>query len=178
MESIYKTCPSFETRSFIIRLVDKRDANDLLTCYSDLKAQELFNDDNCLVDFNIYTVDKMKQYIDVWRDAYDKEEYIRFAVIDKLYGKAVGTIEMFGMIGKYKTDIGILRIDLASNYEKELVLKEILDVCIFNFYILFGVKTIATKAIDKASSRINVLTESGFSEKEFKGRQYYYLRSQ
>ena len=176
MESIYKNCPTFETRSFIIRLVDKRDANDLLSCYSDLKSQELFNDDNCPMDFNIFTIDKMKQYIGVWLNAYDQEEYIRFSIIDKLYGKAIGTIEMFGMVGKYKTDTGVLRIDLSSNYEKEFLLKEIVDVCIINFYMLFGVKTIATKAIDKASCRINVLTESGFSKKEFKGRNHYYIR--
>ena len=178
MENIYKNCPSFETRSFIIRLIDKRDANDLLSCYSDLKAQEVFNHDNCPVDFNIFTIDKMKQYIDVWLNAYDQEEYIRFTVVDKLYGKAVGTIEMFGMVGKYKTDTGVLRVDLASNYEKELLLKEIIDVCVINFYVMFGVKKIVTKAIDKALSRINVLIESGFSEVDFKGRQHYYARSQ
>ena len=178
VEDIYKSCPTFETQSFIIRLVNMDDADDLLMCYSDLKSQKLFNDDNCSVDFNIFTIDKMKQYIDIWLNAYEQEEYIRFAIIDKLYGKTIGTIEMFGMVGKYKTDTGVLRIDLASNYEKELLLKEVIDVCVFNFYVMFGVDTIVTKAINKALSRINVLIESGFSEVNFKGRQHYYARSQ
>jgi len=178
MENIYKTCPSFESQSFIIRLVNRDDASDLLSCYSDLKAQVLFNDDNCPVDFNIYTIDKMKQYIDIWLDAYNQEDYIRFAIVDKLHDKAVGTIEMFGMVGKYKTDTGILRVDIASNYENLSILKEIIDVCVFNFYIMFGVKTIATKAIDTAASRIKVLKETGFVKKDFDGRQHYYLRSQ
>ena len=178
MEGIYKDCPSFETKSFIIRLVNREDGNDLLSCYSDLKAQVLFNDDNCPIDFNIYTIDKMNQYIDIWLNAYDQEEYIRFVIVDKLHEKAIGTIEMFGMVGKYKTDTGVLRIDLASNYENLLLLKEIIDVCVFNFYILFDVKTIATKAIDTASSRIKVLNEAGFIKKDFNGRQHYYLRSQ
>ena len=177
MDDIYKNCPSFETKSFIIRKVKSEDADDLLSCYSDLKAQVLFNDDNCPVDFNIYTIEKMSQYINIWLNAYDKEEYIRFAIIDKLHEKAVGTIEMFGMVGKYKTDTGVLRIDLASSYESLLLLKELIDVCVFNFYILFDVKTIATKIIDIASSRIKVLKDAGFVKQDFNGRQHYYLRS-
>ena len=176
MQNIYENCPTFETRSFMIRLVDKRDANDLLTCYSDLKSQELFNADGCTGDFRMFKIDDMKACLTAWLDAYDDEQYIRFAVIDKLYGKAIGTIEMFGNIGKYKTETGVLRIDLASNYENVHSLKELIDVCVINFYILFDVHTIVTKAIDKAESRIKVLKDTGFINKEFKGRQHYYIR--
>ena len=178
MQDIYKNCPVFETQSFIIRQVKIDDANDLLSCYSDLKSQVLFNADGCTGDFCMYKIDDMKACINAWLNAYEQEEYIRFAIVDKLHDKAIGTIEMFGMVGKYKTDPGVLRIDLSSNYENLPMLKEIVDVCLFNFYVIFGVKNIVTKAIDTALPRIKALTETGFTKTVFKGRNHYYIRSQ
>jgi len=176
MNDPYKKCPALETEHFILRLVQIEDAEDLLACYSDPKAQAFFNIDNFPVDCRLHTVDEMKKYIEFWLMEYAQEAYIRFAIVDKSINKAVGTIEMFGMTGKYKTDPGVLRIDIAPDYESTSCLKEILNVCVENFYDLFDVGTMATKAIPQAVNRVEVLHEAGFHAGDFHGREHYYLR--
>ena len=173
----YKKCPVFESQSFIIRLVTEDDAEDLLICYSDPKSQELFNIDNFPNDCNFYTTAEMLKCIKFWLMEYSQEAYIRFCIVDKATNKAIGTIEMFGMVGKYKTDPGLLRVDIASDYEYTAYLKEIFNVCVDYFYDLFRVNTIATKAIPKAANRLEVLSEIGFYSGDFNGRTDYFLRS-
>ena len=177
MPNPYKTCPTYETKNFTLRLVSEDDAHNLLVCYSDPRAGELFNTDNFPHDSRFNTTEEMREYIKFWLMEYSQEAYIRFAIVDKSINKAVGTIEMFGMIGRYKTEIGILRLDIASKYEEKAFLKELLDICVQNFYNLFEVDTIATKAINQASDRIDVLKSIGFQAKDFNGRSQYYLRT-
>ena len=171
MISVYKECPSYETEHFHIRLVRLEDAESLVECYSDGKSQELFNSDNCLGDFHIHTASNMKECISAWLNEYEKEAFVRFAIVDKILHKAVGTIEMFG------GDIGILRIDIKSSYEEEHYLNEIVETCVNNFYSLFSVKTIATKAVEKAQDRIKVLRDAGFCPSESCEWEHYYMRS-
>ena len=170
MSNPYEKCPAFETKHFLIRLIQPEDAENLIECYSDGKSQELFNADNCTGDFCIYTLDDMKACVGAWVAAYEQKEYIRFAVVDRSSGKAVGTIEMFG------GDTGVLRIDVASFYEEAIYLEELVSVCVENFYDLFAAEVIATKAVPKAQSRIAVLLKAGFRLSGFKGREHYYLR--
>jgi len=170
MNEPYKNCPVLETEHFSLRLVSEADAEDLLVCYSDPKAQELFNIDNFSHICNFYTVEAMAECIGFWLTAYKQEAFVRFAIIDKSIQKAVGTIEMFG------GDVGVLRVDIASPYENKVNFKELLDVCTGSFYELFDAKTMATKAIPSAVARIDVLLEAGFRAEEFKGREHYYLR--
>ena len=177
MNNPYKKCPVFETEHFIIRLVSVEDAEDLLMCYGDPKAQAFFNIDNFPIDCRFQTVDEMLKYIQFWLREYSQEAYIRFSIVDKGTDKAIGTIEMFGMVGKYKTDPGLLCIDIASDYESVPYLNEIFCVCIDNFYDLFEVSAIATKAIPEAVHRINVLNALGFCAGNFYDRKDYYLRS-
>jgi len=73
-------------------------------------------------------------------------------------------------------DVGVLRVDIASAYESKANFKELLDVCIENFYDLFQAHAIATKAIPLAVDRIEILLEAGFDAGGFKGREHYYLR--
>ncbi|MCL2056925.1 MAG: hypothetical protein FWH02_06880 [Oscillospiraceae bacterium] len=171
MKNPYEKCPVYETTHFLIRLIQSEDAEALVKCYSDSKSQELFNADNCTGDFCIDTTDGMATCINAWLQAYENKEYIRFAIVDKSFDKAIGTIEMFG------GDTGVLRIDIASVYEKPSELEEIIDICVKNFYDLFAVKTIATKAIPKAQFRIEALLKSGFCLSDFKKRKNYYLRT-
>ena len=116
------------------------------------------------------------KYIKFWLMEYGEEAYIRFAIVDKPTNKAVETIEMFGMVGQYKTEVGILRIDIASAYEKAAFLDELLHMCIENFYTLFKVNSIATKAESHAVDRIRALKKLGFQAENFNGRSHYYLR--
>ena len=44
---------------------------------------------------------------------YEKYYYVRFAVVLKAVGRAIGTVEIFG------GEAGVLRIDLAAEYNTE-----------------------------------------------------------
>lgn len=173
----YIICPTIETVNFIFRLVNKNDAESLLKCYSDPKAQELFNSVNCSSDFRIKTIDEMDEMINYWLNEYSQQAYVRFSIVDKFTKQAIGTIEMFGKIGQYKVDRGILRIDVESGYENKAALYEIINMCTENFYLLFDVKEIATRAIPKAADRIEALTKNGFQYRDMNDRELNYIRS-
>ena len=173
----YDKCPDLESQNFTLRLVSENDAEDLLICYSDPKAQEFFNIDNFPHDCNFNTIEEMQCCIQFWLMEYSQDAYVRFSIVDKTINKAVGTIEMFGMIGKYKSDPGLLRIDIVSAYEEFEYLIELFALCIDNFYIIFGVSKIATKAISNAVNRLKALQEIGFHAGNFHDRKDYYLRT-
>ena len=171
----YTKCPTLETENFTLRLVRIEDAVDLLKCYSDPKAQELFNSDNCLYGFRIQTLEDMRNCIDSWLKEYEQQSFIRYAIVDKSLDRAVGTIEMFGMLGQYKTPQGVLRLDIYSEYEKSSFLEELLMLCAKDFFILFGVEQIITKAVPVASDRVKILSEIGFCPYKIPEREYYWI---
>jgi hypothetical protein len=166
MNDPYKKCSIFETTHFTIRLIKKSDAEDLLECYSDENAQKYFNADNCLNDFKYKTLEEMNKTIDFWVSAYKNKSFIRFSIVNKSHGKAVGTIEIFG--GSH----GVLKIDIKSEYEKKKYLNEIIDVSVSNFYVLFKTNRIITKAIPEANDRIMALTDYGF--KKYTWKNYFF----
>jgi len=177
MKDPYKKCPTFKTKSFLLRLVSEEDSEDLLHCYSDSKAQKFFNSDRCTGDFCMYNVDDMMQCIKAWLYAYSQQEFIRFTIIDKSRSKAIGTIEMFGYVGKYKNKTGILRVDVASEYENRDYLSEIYGICTEHFFDLFDVDVIATKAIPQAVERQSALIKNDFYEGKVYEGDHYYLHS-
>ncbi len=167
-ENPYKKCPIYETKRFILRLVEEKDAEDLLECYSDTISAKFFNSDNCTSDFIYKTLDEMRNSIKFWLWEYKNQGYVRFSIVDKIRSKAFGTIEMFAKgdyIGEYGK-VGVLRLDLASRYEKVDVITELLDTIEENFYCDFEVENIITKAIPEAKERVAALKNSGFRELE------------
>jgi len=156
MNDPYKKCPIFNTTNFTLRIIEKSDAEDLLECYSDVNAQKYFNTDNCRKNFNFKTIDEMNWCIDFWLSEYSDKKYVRFSIINKLSGKVVGTIEIFGWA------FGVLRLDIKSEYEKREYLNEIIEIAINNFYTLFNTNRIITKAIPEGVDRIKALTNNGF----------------
>lgn len=170
----YIKCPVFETESFIVRLVSEEDVVDLLTCYSDTNAWPIFNSDTCTSNFVYNTSKEMRDCVKLWIDSYVKKEYIRFSIIDKHSNKAVGTIEMFGTVGKYKTYRGTLRLDIASKYEEPEYLNELFSLCLKEFFNLFSVNQIVTKAMPEATNRISILKKSGFTVYDFPERDNYW----
>lgn len=170
----YRECPVFETEHFILRLVSLDDAADLLDCYSDKNARPIFNSDNCTNDFFYDTMEEMRNCVKMWLRCFLGGEFIRFAVVDKSSNRAIGTIEMFGMVGKYKTSHGILRLDIQSSYEKKPYLQEILQLCKNEFFTLFAVEQIITKAVPYAQKRIAVLEKLGFEACSFSERPDYW----
>jgi hypothetical protein len=84
---------------------------------------------------------------------------------------------MFGYVGKYKNKTGILRVDVSSEYENVEYLSEIFSVCNENFFDLFEVDIIATKAIPQAVERRKTLVNLDFCEGKVYEGEHYYLRS-
>ncbi len=143
----YLQCPVFFTKSFTLRLVEKADANTLFRCYNDRRAVTLMNDDNCDFGFFAESVERMQQIIDYWLDFYAKRGFIRFSILDNASGEAVGTLEGF------EGQTGILRIDLASDFEKAEYVRELLEFALGHFRGLFGNEFVATKAAANAAER-------------------------
>lgn len=177
MNDPYEICPTFETNRFILRLVSEEDSEGLLKCYSDSKSQKIFNSDRCTGDFCIYKKEDMLQCIEAWLYAYSQHEFIRFAIIDKSLSQAIGTVEMFGYVGKYKNKTGILRVDVSSEYETIDYLSELFEVSNTHFFDLFEVDLIATKAIPQAVERRHALLKNDFSEGKVNEGEHYYLSS-
>ena len=101
--------------------------------------------------------------IAAWQREYEQKYYVRWAVVYKRTGKAIGTIELFNrQAGDYFTDCGLLRLDLRSDYENEECISSILALIVLEAKDMFGCKMIATKAVAAAEQRICVLKKMGF----------------
>ncbi|MEI2397654.1 GNAT family N-acetyltransferase [Paenibacillus phytohabitans] len=179
----YVTSPVCETKRFRLRQVQLKDAEDLLGCYSDPEASLLFNSDNCRSDFRLNTLKDMQNIIGVWLGEYEKRAYIRFSVVDKLAGTTAGTVEFFcrsGVDGDEQST-GVLRLDLASRYETEENLCELISLAGERFREWFEFSGIVTKAVPQAERRIRVLRQEGYHRLELNGSfgysDYYLKRS-
>lgn len=164
IQSPYDECPTLSGDTLKLRLVRLEDTADLLKCYSDPKAQQLFNADNCTNSFEYATMEEMRQAIEFWLDEYRRGYYVRFAIVDRLSDQAVGTIEMFTRTAKGDTlEIGVLRIDLRSDFEREAVLDELVCIIEAEFPIYFAYSAIVTKAPAIGETRREALRQHGFT---------------
>ena len=155
----------------------------MLECYSDPKAAQFFNSDNCTSDFVYNSVDEVAECIDFWIEEYKRGYYVRFSVLSKIENKAIGTIEMFSKEKNYGRSgiVGVLRLDLASPFETQNTLKSILRIVEDNFYRDFVVDSIVTKSIPLAVTRNKVLVESGYKkldQGEIVSYPHYFIRRQ
>lgn len=155
MKNIYEHCPTYETESFIFRLVKLEDAEDLLCCYSDKENVKKFNTDFCTSDFYYLTVEEMKNCIRFWLEEYQKQYYVRFSVVCKSNGKVIGTIEIFG------GEAGVLRIDLSSEYNTEKSFIEIFKLTIERFVDDFEIGSVKIKT-SNIPEKINCIENLGF----------------
>ena len=154
MLNVYENCPVYETESFLFRLVKLEDAEALLKCYSDKETVSRLNTDYCTSNFFYTTKEEMEQCIQFWLDEYEKQYYVRFAVIPKSENHAVGTIEIFG--GK----AGVLRIDLEKEYDIKKYIVEIIKLAISTFSEDFGIDSIKIKTAN-TPERIEWLEDIG-----------------
>lgn len=127
--NVYENCPVFENEAYLLRLVKDSDTDDLLKVYSDEKAVPFFNGDNCHGDdFHYTTRERMAQAVEFWKESYKNGWFVRWAVIDKRTGEAVGTIENFHRdAGDFFTNCGLLRLDLRSDHETADDIRQILS---------------------------------------------------
>lgn len=172
----YRSCPSFDTGHFAIRLVEKEDAEDLFVCYGDHVARRLLNNDNCK-PFE-FTLERMPEVVRAWLDRdYARGDFIRFSIVEKKNEKAVGTIEIYDRkCQRAERTTGILRIDIASKYESEEYLSELMALSNRIFFDIFHSENILMKAIPEAVERIAALKSNGFLPIDIPGREHYYMR--
>lgn len=185
MQNVYEVCPQFENERYLLRLVSERDCGDLLQVYSDPKAVPLFNGDNCNGDDFYYTTeDRMKQAIEFWLFSYDKGYFVRWVIVDKATGEAIGTIELFHRDAEdHFTNCGLLRLDLKSDYERRAEIRSILSLIVPPAFDAFYCDKVATKAVPEAEERISALRDMGFAPSDEKlvghdGTEYgsYFVR--
>ena len=60
MTNVYERCPQIENEKYLLRFVEKKDADDLLKVYSDKNTLPFFNSDNCDGDNFYYPPKDMK----------------------------------------------------------------------------------------------------------------------
>ena len=108
-------------------LTQDEDCEDLLKVYSDKNALPFFNSDNCDGDnFYYATKERMTDAIGFWHMAYENGWFVRMSIIDKDTESAIGTVELCVRVSEDEFDnMGILRVDVRSDYEQEDVLSDI-----------------------------------------------------
>ena len=160
---VYKNCPVLSGGHFLLRQVEPGDCDDLLKVYSDLKAVPIFNSDNCTGDFYITTQEDMLGTIDFWLTEYGQRYYVRWSIIDRAAGSAVGTIELFNRTAEdFFNNMGLLRLDLRSDYETGEDIRKIMELLLPRVEEMFGCGTVATKIPPCAGIRRETLCGMGF----------------
>ena len=166
----YETCPAFENERYLLRCVKEDDAADLLLVYSDEIAVPFFNANNCGgEDFHYTTLERMEQAIRYWKWEYDRKGFVRWSIVEKENGRAVGTIELFNRQAQdYFDNCGLLRLDLRSDYEKCETIADILSLIVPPTFLWFDCEMIATKIPPFAGERRKAAESLGFSASEEK----------
>lgn len=162
--NIYQTCPTLENEKFLLRLVENKDVDDLLCVYSDKNALPFFNSDNCDGDnFYYATREKMTEAKTFWDLAYKNGWFARLAIVDKLKLKVIGTIELCLRFSDDEfNNMGILRIDVRSDYENCDALYSIISLIMPHITDMLGCIGVITKAPIYAIERINAIRKIGF----------------
>lgn len=161
---VYKDVPVLESRRFLLRKTNMHDAQELWKVYSDQEAVPFFNSDNCGGDTFYYkTLERMEEAIAFWEASYQRNEFVRWTIIDKEEEMAVGTMECFRRISDDAfQNRGIFRLDLKSTYEKQEIIEELLQAFVNDLYELFDCKAVATKAIPEDTERVKALEAMAF----------------
>lgn len=160
---VYETCPELSSGRFLLRQTCLEDRDDLLKVYSDLAAVPIFNSDNCIGDFYMTAPEDMENCIRFWLQEYAQRYYVRWTILDRAAHQAVGTVELFNRkAGDFYNNVGLLRLDLRSDYETEGAIAEIISILIPASYELFACDTIATKIPACAKVRRETLCALGF----------------
>ena len=180
MSHVYEECPVLEDESFLLRLVDQSDVEDLLKVYGDKNTVPYFNSDNCGGDNFYYpTKERMQEAIQYWLLEYKQQGFVRFAIIDKMNLQKIGTIELFHRSADdYFTNCGLLRLDLRNDYERKDVICEIISIILESSFELINCTMIATKSPIYEVERVAALEKLGFKKSSeiligHDGRNYY-----
>ena len=166
--NIYEKCPVLESERFMLRAVEDKDCQDLLKVYSDKNALPFFNSDNCDGDnFYYATGERMAQALDFWKLSYENGWFARLSIVDKAAFAVVGTVELCLRASEDAfNDMGILRIDVRSDYEREEPLYDIMALITPHMPELLDCDGILTKVPIYAVERLKAVQKAGFSKAE------------
>lgn len=164
--NIFLSCPTLESKRFLIRQLRNSDCSDLFKVYSDKNALPFFNSDGCDGDnFYYCSPEKMASAVSFWMLAYKKGWFVRLSIVDKALSAVIGTVELCYRVSEDSFNgMGILRVDVKSNYETEPALYEIFSLVAPKIEELLGCKGVVTKGPIYAVNRINALKKAGFSK--------------
>ena len=166
--NIYEKCPVLENEKFIIRLFENKDCDDLLKVYSDKNALPFFNSDNCDGDnFYYATKEKMFKAMNFWDMSYKNGWFARLSIIDKTVPAVIGTVELCLRVSEDEfNNMGILRVDVGSDYEKENELYNVFSLITPKVEEWLDCKGVITKAPIYAVERIKAIQKAGFTKSE------------
>lgn len=168
MMNVYKECPILENGRFLLRPVKDEDCGDLLKVYSDKNALPFFNSDNCDGDnFYYATRERMTEALGFWKLSYENGWFARLAIVDKTISGVIGTIELCLRVSEDEFDhMGILRVDVRSDYEEEELLYSIITLVTPHLSEMLGCDGIITKAPIYAVERLKAVQKAGFVKSE------------
>lgn len=178
--NVYKEFPLLKNDNYELCPLKDEFLNDLFKVYSDVKAVQFFNGDNCHGDDFFYkTKERMKQALDFWQEAYKNGWFVRFAILDRRTNEVVGTIEGFRREeSDYFTDCTLLRLDLRSDYETANEIESIMSLIAVTSFEIFGCTKVATKTFVNGNERKKALKSLGFALSNepligYDGTKYY-----
>lgn len=109
----------------------------------------------------------MKEAISFWMLSYQRQEFVRWSIEDKIKHQVIGSIELFHRDAQdFFTNTGLLRLDLRSDYETQEAVTGILNLLLPASYELFDCCQVATKAVPDALERIQALIGLGFQRED------------
>lgn len=167
--NIYQKRRVLENERFLLRITERKDWKDLLKVYSDKNALPFFNSDNCNGD-NFYYATKEQMYdaLDFWKLSYQNGWFARFSIVDKSLSQVIGTVELCLRVSDDAfNDMGILRIDVRSDYEEENLLYDLIMLVTPHVAELVDSNGgVLTKAPCYAIERSRALQRAGFARSE------------
>ena len=109
----------------------------------------------------------MPEPIRFWKTAYDNGWFARLSIVDKSVSSVVGTVELCLRVSEDDFNgMGILRVDVRSDYEREDFLYELFSLLTPALEETLGCKGALTKAPLYAVDRINAIRRAGFTKSE------------
>lgn len=176
----YVKAPRFETKSLRWALVSQEDAQALLACYSDPVTQRRADDANCVFPFAFNTMEEMRKCIDFWLEEYKGRWYVRWTIHHKTAHNPIGTVEFFVSQGDTRVTgepvrLGVLRIDLKSEYEQPDLLDELLTVALDKLPLYMPTEMIIAKSAEQDATRTAAYAAKGFARVSSESLPAYYM---
>ena len=173
MPDIYQHCPVYTDGRITLRLLRAADAAALLRCYADKKSVTFFIADHCGGDFTMPSVADAENAVRVWLMCYARREFVRFVIEDG--ETVVGTVEMFHSgSGDRPLPYGVLRVDVASPWERRDFLTALFALCGRELFAAFDVREMVTKAVPAAVERRAALEKLGYQPTAFRTDEHYF----